>query len=90
MGHTQDMALTIMRNAISDIRSDDDVEAVNEAADLHQKLLELIGDCAEVRRTHIRALRAAGWSGREIGDACNMTHQRVYQLEAGADRKEKG
>jgi N-acyl-L-homoserine lactone synthetase len=83
-------AIDMMTTAIDSLRADDPIEAIVEAGELHKKLLALIGVCATVRRTHIRLLRAEGWTARQIGEEAQMTTQRVYQLESGADRKEKG
>jgi hypothetical protein len=83
-------AIGMMTTAINSLRGDDPIEAIIEAGKLHQKLLDLISECATVRRTHIRRLRAEGWTAREIGAEADMSTQRVYQLESGADRKEKG
>ena len=83
-------AITIMRRSIATLKHGDPVESIIEAGEVHKELLGLIADSAAIRRGHIRYLRANGWSGRAVADAAGISFQRVYQLEAGADRKEKG
>ena len=83
-------ALTIMRRSIATLKHGDPIESIIEAGVVHQELLGLIADSAAIRRGHIRYLRANGWSGRAVAEAAGISYQRVYQLEAGADRKEKG
>ena len=83
-------ALTIMRRSIATLKHGDPIESIIEGSELHTELLGLIADSAAIRRGHIRYLRANGWSGRAVADAAGISYQRVYQLEAGADRKEKG
>jgi hypothetical protein len=79
-----------MRRSIATLKHGDPIESIIEGSELHTELLGLIADSAAIRRSHIRYLRANGWSGRAVADAAGISYQRVYQLEAGADRKEKG
>ena len=67
----------------------DPVEQVILAAELNTAFLAAQNEVAEARRRAVRTLRMQGWGLREIGDATNMSHQRVSQIEMGADRKEK-
>ena len=83
-------AFTIMRRAIATLKHSDPVEGIVEGGEVHKELLGLIAESAAVRRSHVRHLRANGWTAREVADAAGISYQRVYQLEAGADRKEKG
>jgi DNA-directed RNA polymerase sigma subunit (sigma70/sigma32) len=83
-------AFILVERSIESLRTDDPVERLIDSVEIHTKLLDLISQCARVRRTHIRALRAEGWTARAIGEAVGISTQRVYQLESGADRKEKG
>ena len=83
-------AFTIMRRSIASLKHSDPVEGIVEGGEVHKELLDLIAESAAIRRSHVRQLRANGWTGREVAAAAGMSYQRVYQLEAGADRKEKG
>ena len=67
----------------------DPIEQVVLAAELNVSFLAAQNEVAEVRRRAVRTLRAQGWGLREIGEAAGMSHQRVSQIEMGADRKEK-
>lgn len=68
----------------------DPIEQVTLGQDLNQAMLDGQAAVAQLRRGAVRTLRMEGWKLKEIGDAAGMTHQRVSQIEAGADRKEKG
>lgn len=68
----------------------DPVDQVIEAHKLNQALLDGQGVFAETRRRAVRTLRMQGWTLKDIALATGMSHQRVSQIEAGADRKEKG
>jgi len=68
----------------------DPVEQINLGMDLNKQLLDAQGRVAEVRRMAVRQLRMEGWTLREIGEQTGLSTQRVSQIEAGADRREKG
>ena len=67
----------------------DPIEQVKMAHDLNQALLEVQGEVALVRRRAVRQLRMEGWGLRKIAEQTGLSHQRVSQIEMGADRKEK-
>jgi DNA-directed RNA polymerase sigma subunit (sigma70/sigma32) len=67
----------------------DPVEQVNLAPDMNEVLLDAQKEVAEMRRRAVRTLRMQGWGLKEIADQTGMSHQRVSQIELGADRKEK-
>ena len=62
---------------------------VVEASNVNDALLDLQSEVAAVRRSAVRTMRASGLKLREIAEGTWLTHQRVAQMERGADRKEK-
>lgn len=71
------------------LAGEDPVERITRGQELLDSLLTMQADAAEVRRTAVRQLRMEGWKLREIAEATGLSHQRVSQIEVGADRKEK-
>lgn len=67
----------------------DPIEQIVEGQALNEALLAAQAEVAKLRREAVRTLRMEGWKLREIAEATGMTHQRVAQLEAGMDRKDK-
>lgn len=71
------------------LRCDDDFDIVEQAGVLNDVLLASQGSVAAKRRSAVRRLRTE-YTLREIGDRVGMAHQRIAQIERGADRSEKG
>lgn len=64
-----------------------EVDTIVKAEAVREALIEAIAEVARHRRQAVRSLRSEGWLLREIADACEMSHQRISQIETGYSRK---
>jgi DNA-directed RNA polymerase sigma subunit (sigma70/sigma32) len=90
MSQLADELATALERILARYEKRPDEERIILAAELNNVLLKAQGRVARVRRQAVRSMRASGFTLVEIADKVGLSHQRISQIESGADRKEKG